>query len=69
MFAPSEEAISIVRNWLVSSGIATNRIVHSDTKGWYAFDATTSELEALLHTQYYSYEHSSTDEIAAACDE
>ncbi|KAF7909907.1 uncharacterized protein EAF01_003625 [Botrytis porri] len=69
MFAPSEETINIVRSWLVDSGIAASRIVHSDTKGWYAFDATTSELETLLNTQYYTYEHSSTDEIAAACDE
>ncbi|ESZ95141.1 hypothetical protein SBOR_4473 [Sclerotinia borealis F-4128] len=69
MFAPSDEAIDTVRNWLVDSGIAASRIVHSDTKGWYAFDATTSELESLLNTQYYTYEHSSTDEIAAACDE
>ncbi|TGO60885.1 hypothetical protein BOTNAR_0138g00120 [Botryotinia narcissicola] len=37
--------------------------------GWYAFDATTSELENLLNAQYYTYEHSSTDEIAAACVE
>ncbi|TGO42774.1 hypothetical protein BHYA_0005g00390 [Botrytis hyacinthi] len=69
MFAPSEETINTVRNWLVDSGIAASRIVHSDTKGWYAFDATTSELENLLNAQYYTYEHSSTDEIAAACDE
>ncbi|KAI9641697.1 hypothetical protein NHQ30_009553 [Ciborinia camelliae] len=69
MFAPSEETIDTVRNWLVDSGIAASRIVHSDSKGWYAFDATSSELEALLNTQYFTYEHSSTDEIAAACDE
>ena len=69
MFAPSQETINTVRTWLVNSGIAPSRIVHSDTKGWYAFDATTSELEALLNTQYYTYEHSTTDEIAAACDE
>lgn len=69
MFAPSDETINTVRNWLVDSGIAASRIVHSDTKGWYAFDATTSELENLLNTQYYTYEHFSTDEIAAACDE
>ncbi|KAG4026987.1 hypothetical protein MFRU_034g00470 [Monilinia fructicola] len=69
MFAPSEETIDIVRNWLIDSGIAASRIVHSDTKGWYAFDATTIELESLLNAKYYTYEHSSTDEIAAACDE
>ncbi|KAF7959745.1 hypothetical protein EAE96_001354 [Botrytis aclada] len=69
MFAPLEETINTVRKWLVDSGIAASRIVHSDTKGWCAFDATTSELENLLNAQYYTYEHSSTDEIAAACDE
>jgi tripeptidyl-peptidase-1 len=69
MFAPSTEAIETVRNWLVGSGIESNRIVHSDTKGWYAFDATAGELEKLLKTQYFTYEHSSKDELAAACDE
>ncbi|PQE33518.1 hypothetical protein CJF32_00003388 [Rutstroemia sp. NJR-2017a WRK4] len=69
MFAPSMEAIETVRNWLVGSGIESDRIVHSDTKGWYAFDATAGELEKLLKTQYFTYEHSSKDELAAACDE
>jgi tripeptidyl-peptidase-1 len=69
MFAPSEKAVTDVRNWLIESGIADNRIVHSDNKGWLAFDATAGEMEILLNAEYYNFEHSSADRAAVACDE
>ena len=69
MFAPSEKAVTDVRNWLVASGIADDRIVHSDNKGWLAFDATAKEMEGLLNAEYYNFEHSSADRVAVACDE
>lgn len=69
MFAPSEKAVVDVRNWLISSGIADDRIVHSDNKGWLAFDATAAEMESLLNAEYYNFEHSSADRVAVACDE
>lgn len=69
MFSPSEKAVTDVRNWLIASGIADERVVHSDNKGWLAFDATTEEMEGLLHTEYYNFEHSSADRVAVACDE
>ncbi|EDO01044.1 hypothetical protein SS1G_03518 [Sclerotinia sclerotiorum 1980 UF-70] len=83
MFAPSEEAIDTVRNWLVDSGIAASRIVHSDTKGWYAFDATTTSskrsiLEAgkgkgneplrRLKSSFEAYSHYNSSSLAT-CDE
>ena len=69
MFAPSEKTVTAVRNWLISSGIAEERIAHSGNKGWLAFDATTEEMENLLHTEYYEFEHSSADRVAVASDE
>jgi tripeptidyl-peptidase-1 len=69
MFAPSEKAVTDVRNWLIESGIADNRIVHSDNKGWLAFDATAEETEILLNAEYYNFEHSSAERAAVACDE
>lgn len=68
-FSPSNETLATVRNWLVKHGISERRITHSDNKAWFAFDATTSELEDLLHTQYHEFVHGATGNYVAACDE
>lgn len=52
-FSPSRETVDTVAEWLVASGIARERITHTDNKAWLAFDATAEEAESLLHTQYY----------------
>ena len=67
-FAPSTEAIDATRDWLVASGIARHRITHSDNQGWLAFDASTEEIESLLDTEYYHYEHA-THGSTVGCDE
>lgn len=69
MFAPSEETVETVKQWLIDSGIAQHRITHSDNQGWLAFDATTEEAEGLLHAEFHEYQHSATGHINAACDE
>lgn len=58
-FAPSQHTIATVRSWLNSSGISTARVKHSHGSGWLLFDATVSEMEALLRTEYWRYEHTS----------
>jgi len=68
VFAPSESTVDTVRDWLVGSGIALPRIVHTDNKAWLAFDATAYEMESLLHTEYHDFEHKSSGRIATACD-
>ena len=68
MFAPSESSVAGVRNWLIESGIASHRIVHSDNKGWLAFDATAEEMEGILNAEYHLYDHTSKDEMAAGCE-
>lgn len=68
MFAPSDETVDTVRDWLVVSGISAKRITHSDNKGWLAFDATAKETESLLHAEYHTYEHISHGHTATACD-
>ncbi|THW17881.1 aorsin [Aureobasidium pullulans] len=68
-FSPSNETLTTVRDWLVKNGISERRITHSDNKAWFAFDATTKEVEDLLHTQYHEFEHSSTGNYVAACDQ
>lgn len=58
-FAPSEETISTVHNWLVGSGIPTERIKISSTKGWINVDASVAEANDLLRTEYNVYVHES----------
>ena len=67
-FAPSEETVKSVREWLISSGISSDRIAHSDNKGWFAFNASIHEAENLLKTQYHQYEDSETGHSVAACE-
>ncbi|KAI9711335.1 MAG: hypothetical protein M1820_002322 [Bogoriella megaspora] len=68
-FAPSEETIERVREWLASSGISSNRIAHSDNKGWFAFHASVNEAENLLRTKYHEYEDTETGHSVPACEE
>ncbi|KAF4579630.1 hypothetical protein EYR40_000191 [Pleurotus pulmonarius] len=58
-FAPSEETMSTVHNWLVGSGIPSERIKISSTKGWINVDASVAEANELLRTEYNVYVHES----------
>lgn len=60
-FAPSEETVSAVTNWLVESGFSRDRLRLSHNKGWIHLDASTSEVENLLKTEYHVYTHPSGD--------
>lgn len=66
MFAPSEETVSIVKEWLVSAGIANERIKMSDSRGWIAFTATVDEAERLLHTKYHAWIHKASGVVRPA---
>lgn len=68
MFAPPEKHVDAVREWLTTAGIESHRIVHSDNKGWLAFDATTEEVERLLQAEYHEHEHAYSDKIRVGCD-
>lgn len=69
MFSPSNETVEIVTTWLVGSGIARERIVHTDNKSWLAISVSVQETEDLLQTEYYQFEHPSLDHVTVACDE
>lgn len=69
MFAPSKETVDSVRQWLESSGIDNSRVVHSDNKGWLAFDAYAHEVEKLFMTEFYEHEHASTASLKLGCEE
>ncbi|KAG8534297.1 uncharacterized protein KY384_001141 [Bacidia gigantensis] len=68
LFAPSQDAIEIVHDWLVTSGIDKSRIALSKGRNWYNFNASIAEVEGLLRTQYNIYSHASGQEHIA-CDD
>ncbi|KAK7965840.1 uncharacterized protein PG986_000117 [Apiospora aurea] len=59
MFAPSQESVDSVNVWLAESGIDPSRIVVSGSKAWIHVNATVSEVESLIKTDYHVYEHTS----------
>lgn len=61
-FAPSAESIDEVMNWLTDSGIARERIRLSGNKSWIHLNATVTEAEELLQTEYHVFSHSSGEE-------
>lgn len=69
LFAPAEEAVNSVREWVASFGIDPSRIIHSDNKGWLAFDASASEAEAMFDTEFYEYSHGDSGKLRVGCDE
>lgn len=68
LFAPAPETIDAVHNWLVSSGIESSRISLSRGRNWLNVNASITEVEALLKTEYKVYEHS-TGQKHIACEE
>ncbi|KAH6681702.1 peptidase S8/S53 domain-containing protein [Halenospora varia] len=68
-FAPVDEAVEAVKEWLHNFGIHHSRVVHSDNKGWLAFDASVDEAERLLLTEFHEHEHKHSAKIRVGCDE
>jgi len=58
-FAPTQQTIGAVTEWLVDSGISRDRIRLAGNKGWIHVNATAAEAEELLNTEYHVYSHHS----------
>ncbi|KAJ9220584.1 hypothetical protein DTO271D3_4637 [Paecilomyces variotii] len=69
LFAPSEESVQSVRDWLESAGVHGDRITLSANKQWLQFDADAEEVERLLRTEYYVHTDSVTGKSHVACHE
>lgn len=67
-FRPTQQTEHTVRQWLVDAGIQESSITHSDNKAWFAFHATTQQMENLLHTEYHEYEDVRTGGVMPACE-
>lgn len=69
MFAPSQDTVEAVRAWLVASGIEENVIIHSDNKGWLAFDIPAWQAEEIFQTEYHEHVHANSGNVRVGCDE
>lgn len=69
LFAPSEESVQSVRDWLESAGVHGDRITLSANKQWLQFDADAEEAEKLLRTEYYVHTNAVTGKPHVACHE
>ncbi|KAL9110497.1 MAG: hypothetical protein Q9227_005041 [Pyrenula ochraceoflavens] len=67
-FRPAQNTIDTVQDWLRSSGIDLDRLQLSGGENWIFFNATISEMEKLLHTEYKVYKHES-GQPHVGCDE
>ncbi len=52
-FAPSDESVQAVKDWLLGFGIDESDVRHYENKGWLAVDLPVSKAEALLDTGRY----------------
>lgn len=66
-FSPSEETTDKVTQWLLSSGIAVERILR--TPGSLTVGVSVGEAERLLKTEYHGFRHADTGHKQAACDQ
>lgn len=68
-FAPSDETISSVMDWLIASGISSDSVKLSKGKNWINLEASADQAESLLNTKYHVYEHGVTGQPHIGCDE
>lgn len=68
-FAPSQEAVDAVLEWLASSGVLGDRVKQSQGLNWIHADVKVSEAEELLKTKYYKYTHAVTGQAHIACED
>lgn len=68
-FAPLEETSEKTIEWLVESGIDSDRLKHSVGRNWIEFTATIDEAEHLFNTEYHVYQHKESGGYRIACDQ
>jgi tripeptidyl-peptidase-1 len=64
-FAPPEESVDIVREWLEGSGIDNVTV----RNGWLHFESDIARVEDLLKAEYHEYDHFDDSEIRIGCDQ
>jgi tripeptidyl-peptidase-1 len=69
LFAPHNNSVDAVHNWLEAEGIKLDRVSRSNNRQWIQFHATVGELEKLLHATYDIYENKKTGTYKVGTDE
>lgn len=69
MFAPSDETVRNVTEWLIASGIKEDKIVQSENNGWIAMNLPAQDAERLFQTEYHEHEHTDKGRLKVGCDE
>ncbi|KAF8175712.1 putative alkaline serine protease AorO [Mycena galopus ATCC 62051] len=69
IFAPADEAIAAVHEWLHSFDIPAQRIIISQDRTQIEVSSFVGEIEDLLRTEYYAYEHWDTGRVTIASEE
>ncbi|GAM86182.1 hypothetical protein ANO11243_041930 [Dothideomycetidae sp. 11243] len=69
-FAPSDDSVRNVADWLMANGVDKSSIKQSKNKGWIQFDTTADQAGSLFATKFYEHEHATkSGRLAVACDE
>jgi len=68
-FAPSDDSVRSVLQWLAESGITGDRVRQSQSLNWIHANVTVIEAEALLQTKYHIYTHSISEQAHIACED
>ncbi|KAF5392549.1 hypothetical protein D9757_002178 [Collybiopsis confluens] len=66
-FAPKEESVGKVLEWLKDSGFSREKIKMSANKGWLQVEASIAEVERLLNAEYHVYKHDESGEEQLSC--
>jgi len=67
IFAPSDDTIEAVSEWLEDSGISRDRMGLSINKGWIEVNATVAEVEELIKAEYHVFTHAETGVEQISC--
>lgn len=57
LFAPHDDSINAVHDWLAQNGVPKHRARLSKSKTWVDFTTTVGHLEKLLQAKYHVYSH------------
>ncbi|KAJ5164123.1 uncharacterized protein N7500_005953 [Penicillium coprophilum] len=69
LFAPAEAAVASVKEWLLDAGIRAETISLSANKQWIQFDAHAKDVEELLLTDFFEYEHIGSGSLTVAVEQ
>lgn len=69
IFAPAEESVNAVNQWLEDEGVVRDRVSQSANKQWLQFNSPVREIETILRTEFYHYEDLSSGALSIGCEE